>query len=381
MTSELRPTATAALTSFAVTTKVLSGVGAVSRVGSELDALGAERVAVVADQGVADAGLLDEVLAVVPPGRIATRLCVHPDPDVAAAEELARTARAERCDVVLAVGGGSALGAAKAVAIRLRNERRIDAYEGTNAVDAAPAPTIAVPTTAGSGSEVSKVLVLHEPGRATELVVRVDGGEPRVAILDASVLRRLPRAPLVAAGLDALSHAVEALWARAGSSFGRALAHFAAATILDELPAAAAGATRGANAAGNNDAVLQRLLEAACAANMACGNSGLTLVHALSGAPTVRVPHGLQNGILLPHVARLNYTDSDDATRALINRIDDLYAALGFKARYDSAQLPHRAADAMVAASTDHPFRANNPRPATDAELYDLLAAAGVARS
>ena len=104
----------------------------------------------------------------------------------------------------------------KATAIRLTNDGRIDIYQGVNQVPAPPVPTVAIPTTAGSGSEVSKVLVLHEPGRKDELVVRADGCEPRVAILDGTVLRRLPRDPLLHAGLDALSHAMEAQWARRG---------------------------------------------------------------------------------------------------------------------------------------------------------------------
>ena len=93
---------------------------------------------------------------------------------------------------------------------------------------------------------------------------------------------------------------------QAGSWLTAALGQAAAQAIIGVLPAVAAGADSGANGSGDNDESLQRLIEASCAANMACGNSGLTLVHALSTAPSVRLPHGLKNGILLPHVARFN---------------------------------------------------------------------------
>lgn len=367
---------------FSVSTRVISGLGSLARLRAELEQLGARRLAVVADRGVADAGLLDTVLQGVDAGgTIAATLLIDPDPDVAATEHAAAEARAAQCDLVLAVGGGSALAVAKATAIRLTNDGRIDTYQGVNQVPVPPVPTVAIPTTAGSGSEVSKVLVLHEQGRNDELVVRADGCEPRVAILDGTVLRRLPRAPLLHAGLDALSHAMEAQWARRGSWFTAALGQAAARAIIDVLPAVVAGAVSGANGSGDNDESLQRLIEASCAANMACGNSGLTLVHALSTAPSVRLAHGLKNGILLPHVARFNEQVSAPATRALAAVIDPLYATLSFRPAFPPSLTDTDAAQAMVAASSGHPFRANNLRESSDAELFGILEQAGLPRS
>jgi alcohol dehydrogenase class IV len=366
---------------FSVETKVISGLGSLARLTAEVGQSGARRLAVVADRGVADAGLLAVVLQGVDGGAIAVTLLIDPDPDVAAAEHAATAARAAGCDLVLAIGGGSALAVGKATAIRLTNDGSIDSYQGVNQVPAPPAPTIAIPTTAGSGSEVSKVLVLHEPGRKDELVVRADGCEPRVAILDGTVLRRLPRDPLVYAGLDALSHAMEAQWARRGSWFTAALGEAAAREIVDVLPAAAEGASSGANASGANDESLQRLIDASCAANMACGNSGLTLVHALSTAPSVHLPHGLKNGILLPHVARFNEEASTPAARSLIAQFEPLYRVLSFRPEFPPGLADTDAAEAMVAASSGHPFRANNIRESSDAELYALLQEAGLPHS
>jgi alcohol dehydrogenase class IV len=362
---------------FTVATRVLTGLGSLSALPDELARLGAERIAVVADQGVHDVGLLRSILADVPAETIATCLLVGPNPDVRAVEVASEKAREVRADVVLAIGGGSALGAAKAVAIRLTNPGRIDEYEGVGRVPNAPAPTIAVPTTAGSGSEVSTVLVLHEEGRAEELVVRSPGCEPRVAILDGTVLRNLPWAPLVFAALDALSHGIESTWARRSTFFTESLAHHAAQAIIDALPIAVDGIASGKNTTGENDAALQLLLEASCAANMACGNSGLALVHALSTAPSVHIAHGLQNGVLLPHVAKFNAAITTAATEELVDQLGVLYERIGFVATFADGVVGPEQSAAMIAASTGHPFRQNNAREATDDALRSILVGAG----
>ena len=193
----------------------------------------------------------------------------------------------------MAIGGGSALVVGKIVALRMRNAEHILAYAGRD-LAAPPAPCIGIPTTAGSGSEVSNALVVRDPGQTSVVVVRGRGYEPQVAILDGALLASLPRTAMVDAALDALCHALEALWARGASSFTDALAFYAAERIFDVLPSALERREL-------DD--LQLLLEASAIANLACGNAGLGLVHALSLASAVRVSHGRQNGILLPHVA------------------------------------------------------------------------------
>ena len=105
-----------------------------------------------------------------------------------------RSRRAAGCDAVVGIGGGSALALSKAVALLLRNESPITSYAGWDKAPLAPAPSIALPTTAGSGSEVSNALVLHDPAQESIVVIRGHGYEPRVAILDGALLRTLPRA-------------------------------------------------------------------------------------------------------------------------------------------------------------------------------------------
>jgi alcohol dehydrogenase class IV len=353
---------------FRARTRLVVGPGCVGeRLGDELRALGAATVAVIADRGFAEAGLLEALLAPVDGVELPVCALVGVDPDVDEAEAAARAAIEAGADAVLAIGGGSALCAAKAVAIRLRNPGPLDRYEGRDRLPNRPAPSIAIPTTAGSGSEVSTVVVLHDPHRAQHLVIRGRGYEPDVALLDGTLLRTLPAGPLVHAALDALTHALEALWARKATRFTDTLALAAARDVRTALPAALE----------RDEAALQTLVEASAMANLACGNAEMGIVHALTSAPDVHLAHGYQNGVLLPHVAAFNGPALAGEAAAEAARVDELYREIGFQARFADGELSAGDAELMVAAALGNPFLANNARAAGEAELRALLAQAG----
>ncbi len=319
------------------------------------------------DAGVYEAGL---VAPIEEASEVELVLCplVEPDPSVGAAENVVRAALEAACQSVLTVGGGSAIVVGKVVAIRLRNPGRIDSYEGRGRVPERPAPCVAIPTTAGSGSEVSNALVLHDPDRAGHVVVRGLGLEPAVALLDGELLRNLPRTPFLDASLDALSHALEALWVHGASRFTDALALTAARDIRLTLP-------RALEERRPED--LQTMLEASTMANLACGNSHLGLVHALSFSPAVHISHGRQNTVLLPHVAAFNEPVVDDATRREITALGELYTALGIEPRWRPGELDAADGESMIQAALASPFHANNRRLASEAELRAILAGAG----
>jgi alcohol dehydrogenase class IV len=354
-----------AIGEFAAPTRIVAGRGCVAeRLRGEVEALGAATVAVVADRGFAEAGLLEGVLE----GIETVEVCalIGEDPDVEESEQAALAATEAGASAVLAIGGGSALCAAKAVAIRLRNPAPLDLYEGVGRLPELPAPSIAVPTTAGSGSEVSNVVVLHDGGRTNHLVIRGRGYEPLVAMLDGDLLETLPRAPMIAAALDALSHALESLWVRRSTRFTGALALAASASLREALP----------SALGGDGGARQRLIEASAMANLACGNSGLGLIHALSSAVDVHLAHGYQNGVLLPHVAAFNRDMVAPAVVAEIDSLTALYEAIGFEARFAAGEVDEAGSAAMVAAAMANPFRENNRREAGQEELWGLLRAA-----
>lgn len=353
------------LRTFSAPPFIIAGLNALDRLAGELDHLGARRVAIACDWGVEAAGLLDRVQAAMrgTPGMVCA--LVDPDPSVEDAEAASGRALQDGADAVVAVGGGSALALGKAVALRLRNPEPIDAYAGINRAAERPAPCVAIPTTAGSGSEVSNALTLHDPGQEQILVVRGRGYEPCTAILDGTLLATLPDRPMIEAGLDALSHALEALWAVNASTFTDALALAAVQRICDVLPAALKE---------RDPSDLQALLEAASIANLACGNAGLGLVHALSSAAAVKLAHGYQNGVLLPAVAAFNAPELRPKAAAAVGRARELYAEIDFDARFPDDVLDDADAEHMVAAALDHVFRTNNVRLASEEDLRAIVA-------
>ncbi|MDQ6821783.1 MAG: iron-containing alcohol dehydrogenase [Actinomycetota bacterium] len=354
--------------SFSAPPYVIAGLGALEQLSDELEGLGARRLAIACDRGVEQAGLLTQVQGSI--GALPASVCglVAPDPTVEDAEQAVAQAVADGADAVVAVGGGSALAVGKAVALGLRNPGPILTYAGRDRAGALPAPCVAIPTTAGSGGEVSNAFTLHDPGQEQILVVRGRGYEPRVALLDATLLQTLPRRPMLEAGLDALSHALEALWAVNASVFTDALAVAATDAICSTLPAALEH---------RRPTDLQRLLEASAMANLACGNAGLGLIHALSSAAAVHLTHGYQNGVLLPAVAAFNGPNLKPAAAAAVDCAKRLYAEIDFEASFGDGTLDAADVDHMVSAALKHDFRRNNIRAASEPDLRAILASVG----
>jgi alcohol dehydrogenase class IV len=353
---------------FGILTHIVAGRGCLAeRLGDEVARLGVPTVAVIADRGLADAGVLEAILTHV--GEVHAPVCalVDEDPGIDEAEAAAQAAIEHGAHGVLAIGGGSALCAGKAAAIRLTNAGPLATYEGRNRLSAPPAPTVAVPTTAGSGSEVSTVVVLHDPHHAQNVIIRGRGYEPQAALLDGEVLRTLPPGPMIAAALDALSHALEALWSTGATRFTDALAFAAARSIRSALPR---------SLDGDRDA-MQELIEASAMANLACGNSDLALVHALSSSPVVHLPHGHQNGVLLPHVAAFNEPGLRPEVRAEVDQLQPFYDRIGARTTFADGELSADGAASMVVAAMENPLRSNNVVAAGEEELRDLLARAG----
>ena len=341
-----------ALRMFSAPTRIVAGLGAAQRLGPELEALGARQVAVVCDEGVANAGLLDAILSASPPPATVILPLVRPDPLVADVEAAADAARAAGCDAVVGIGGGSALALSKAVALLLRNESPITALRRL-----------------GQGAARARAVDRHSrrpPGRAARsrtrscctiraqesiVVIRGQGYEPRVAILDGALLRTLPRGPLVEAALDALSHAVEALSVRGASMFTDALATAAADHLHEVLPRVLEE---------RDDDDLQRLLEASAMANLACGSSGLGLVHALSSGTRLRAPHGRANGVLLPWVAAFNREALGARALAEAERILPLYERIGFEPALRPGDLSDEDLTSVIEVALASPLHHNN---------------------
>ena len=204
--------------------------------------------------------------------------------------------RRERCQAVLAVGGGSSIDAAKVIAARATNDKSISAMEGMFKVFTAPMALYAIPTTAGTGSEVTVAAVVSDPARKKKSPIMDPKLVPMMAALDGALMTGLPPHITAATGMDALTHAVEAYISANAlpETDGYALA--ATKLIMENLPRAVAR--------GKDVKARQAMSFASYYAALAFTRAGVGYVHAIShnfGA-FYHTPHGLANAIVMPYV-------------------------------------------------------------------------------
>ena len=261
---------------FGCKTEILSGPGALEAVGQ----MGIRRLFIVSDPFFYENGTAQRIGNLSNAEKIAYFHQVQPDPSVALAARGTARLKEFDPDCILALGGGSAMDCAKAMAYFSESKARF----------------IAVPTTSGSGSEVTDFAILTHDGVKHPLV---DGRlQPDVAILDETLLQKLPPKLIADAGFDVLSHALEAFVAVNAGAVTDALAADAFRTVYSVLSASYAGDTR----------VRGRIHTAATMAGMAFSQAGLGLCHAMSHTlgGAFHIPHGRLNAILLPAVIECN---------------------------------------------------------------------------
>lgn len=286
---------------FRVPTRIRLAPGCAREAGAACRELGARRVFLVHDPGLSGG----PALATVSESLLAAGLALEPaselesNPRTATVDALAGRCRDLRCDLVVGLGGGSALDAAKAAAMLAANPGRIEDYVGRDRYPRRPLPFVAVPTTCGTGSEVSWVSVLTQPERGLKLSVKGESMFPACALVDADLLATLPARVVAFTALDALTHALEACTCRFANPIGDALAERAVALVFAHLHAG------WADIAGNA-AAREGLMQAATLAGLAFGNADVAGVHCLSETLGGRwdVPHGLANALLLAPVLR-----------------------------------------------------------------------------
>ncbi len=257
-------------------TRVISGPGAVSKLAE----LGAKRVFLVTDPFFYKNGTAQRIAECTKAEAVEIFHGVKPDPTVELAAEGTARLKAFGADLIIALGGGSAMDCAKAMAW----------FGGQNA------KLVAIPTTSGSGSEVTDFAILTHEKVKHPLIDRKL--RPYMAILDSDLLRELPPALVADSGFDVISHALEAYVATGAGVFTDALARDAFRCVLRDLPASFAG----------NREVRLKVHQAATMAGMAFSQAGLGLCHAMAHSlgGIFHVPHGRLNAILLPSVVACN---------------------------------------------------------------------------
>jgi 4-hydroxybutyrate dehydrogenase len=308
-------------------TQIEFGAGAIGRLPAGLAALNLSRPLLVSDRGLAATGLVDRVAALCPPGTPAF-LDVATNPSEAAVLTALSVYRAERCDGLVALGGGSPIDLAKAVALLASHDGPLSEYAairgGAARINSTVAPVIAIPTTAGTGSEVGRgsLITLNDGNKLGFLSPHLI---PKLAICDPELTLGLPPFLTAATGLDALSHCVETFLSPRFNPPADAIALDGARRIWRNLErAVSAGSDLGARSemmvgALHGGLTFQKGLGAVHA-----------LSHALGGLKDPVLHHGTLNAILMPPVLRFN-------APAVGDKLDRLKAAMGLPASADLA--------------------------------------------
>jgi alcohol dehydrogenase len=296
--------------------KIVSGEHALDKLPGEFKQLGAKRPLIVTDAGVAKAGLLDLVQETFDASELG--ICgiydrVPPDSPISAILEIVGLYQQNNCDSLLAIGGGSAIDTAKAAKIKLADPA-IDLmnFKAVLRMVKPTCPLIVIPTTAGTGSEVTSAAVISDPEKGIKMSLITPAMPPNTAIIDPRMTATLPPRLTASTGMDALTHAVEACLGTQKNPISDAVAGQAIALIAENLVEAVAH--------GLNLKARLGMANAATLAGIAFSNSMVTMVHALghSLGAVCHVPHGDAMAICLPDALEFNIDTVGDSLAELL---------------------------------------------------------------
>lgn len=282
--------------------RIVSGAGSALQLSDQCQSLGISRPLLVTDPGLMAIGLVQPVLAALESAGVEAAVFdqVREDPPEATVLAAADLGRSQGVDGVLAVGGGSSMDVAKVVAVLLAGQQALSQLYGVGNVNGTRLPLVLVPTTAGTGSEVTPVAVITT-GETTKAGVSSPVLLPDAAVLDADLTLGLPSAVTAMTGVDAMVHAIEAYTSRHQKN-----------PISDNLARQAlqllARNIRTAVHDGKNREARENMLLGACLAGQAFANAPVAAVHALAYplGGHYHIPHGLSNSLVLPSVLEFN---------------------------------------------------------------------------
>lgn len=371
---------------------ILHGGGCRRQLPGLVRELGGSRVLLVTDPGVIALGWIDEIRAGLEEAGLAVAVFDQVQPDPTDENVAAGTAAllAFRADAVVAIGGGSPIDTAKVIAVRPANPQPLSEFMGLHKIRHAGLPLIAMPTTAGTGSEATKVAVITDTARQVKMMMLSAPLLPRAAVVDFELTLSMPRALTAAVGVDTLTHGIEAYVSRKANALSDPLALQCIGLCARHLPVAWREA--------DNRAAREGMMLAATLGGMAFSNSSVALVHGMSrpiGA-LFHVPHGLSNAVLLPTVTRYSVgaaparyaaiarvvgcagpdTGEPQAGAALVDWLEELNRRLelprlsqcrGLEIRAFEASLAKMATDALASGSPG-----NNPATPSVEEIIQL---------
>jgi alcohol dehydrogenase class IV len=372
--------------------RIVFGPGSLEALGEEIGRAGGRKVLVVTDPGVKAAGILDAARDVLAKAGIAHAVFagVEPDPAVEVALAGAGAASAFGPDLVLGIGGGSALDIAKVVSVQATNPEPLESFFGMEQVPRPGLPAILVPTTAGTGSEMTSICVLSDHRSQVKKGIVSNHLFARAALLDPRLTLTLPPAVTATTGMDALVHAIESFVGVRATLFTDLLNREAIRLAAENL--------RRAFDDGSDLKAREAMLTASALAGRAFSNTQNGLAHALALAIGGRhpLPHGLLTAFIIPwvmaynadaaprkfaEIARLFGAAATETAEAALARsaagaVKALLDHLGISCRLRDHGVPPQDFPAIAKATLGAArLISNNPRPVTEAEVVGLLEA------
>lgn len=379
------------ISAFKIANKLITGQAAIEQLAAELTRLNVNNPLIVTDAILVKSGTVDLALAQLGGRRYGIFDQVKPEPEISIVEDCTRAYREGEHDGLIGLGGGSAIDIAKGVAAFAGHEGPLAELFGVDLVKRKGPALIAIPTTAGTGSEVTNVAIFSDKEAQLKKGIVSDYLLPDVALVSPVMTLTCPRSVTAASGVDALVHAVESYLSVNASPITDAIALGAIKLIAKALPKAYANP---ANLQAREDMATASLM-----AGMAFGNAGVGAVHALAYPLGGRfnIAHGVSNALLLPYVMEWNkmacverfrdiaeamgvrvadLSDKDAADQA-VRAMADLCAAVDIPSGMRSFNVPEDAIPAMAeeASKIDRLMR-NNPRKLTAADIEKIYRAA-----
>jgi alcohol dehydrogenase len=375
---------------FKTTAMIVNGPGAAKEAGSFAKGLG-KRALIVTDSHLVEIGLLKDIKNSLESAAVSFEIFdkVVTEPILEYTEEGLKMYQDVKADFLIAIGGGSPMDTAKAISALAMNPGKMSDFEGPNKIRRPGAPLMVIPTTAGTGSEVSQFTIITDAKRNVKMLIASPYVLPRVALVDPFMTLTMPQEITAATGLDALTHAIEAYVSVKAQPITNALALHAIKLISGNL--------RQAWCDGSNLEARTHMMMGALEAGLAFSNASVALVHGMArpiGA-YFHVPHGISNAALLPTVMEFSipgnprrYLDLAEAMGEITTGLSLLDAAylsakavkrlnedlkipslkgLGVDEKKFNSIIRQMAADALASGSPG-----NNPRKATQEEIVEL---------
>lgn len=304
---------------FFIPNVTLMGIGAHKEIGGRVKALGGKKPFICTDKGITGAGITDQIVKLIKKD-VGVDCVVFddtiPNPTDTNVEAGLKVYQDNKCDLIISLGGGSSHDCGKAIGVVATNGGKIHDYEGIDKSTKPMPPFIAVNTTAGTASEMTRFCIITDTSRKVKMAIVDWRVTPNIAINDPLLMAGMPPALTAATGMDALTHAVEAYVSTIATPVTDACAIKAMQLISENLRAAVAN--------GGDMYARDQMAYAEYLAGMAFNNASLGHVHAMAHqlGGFYDLPHGVCNAILLPHVERFNMI-------AKMDRFVDIAVAMG----------------------------------------------------